>query len=117
MDFSFFVAFAKPAVWIALLLLWTAKQGRSTQIQCRDPGVPENGYRHGEAFLEGHSVTFGCNEGFDLYGDWRLACVRDRREVQSREIALRWNGTLPRCLARTLQQSGKAAYYTRFTYY
>ncbi|XP_019639146.1 PREDICTED: uncharacterized protein LOC109481108 [Branchiostoma belcheri] len=43
--------------------------------QCPDPGVPDNGYRTGDDFAVGSVVSFGCNDGYVLFGQERLTCI------------------------------------------
>ncbi|XP_078700194.1 uncharacterized protein LOC144926975 isoform X3 [Branchiostoma floridae x Branchiostoma belcheri] len=43
--------------------------------QCPDPGVPDNGYRTGDDFAVGSVVSFGCNDGYVLFGQERLTCM------------------------------------------
>lgn len=91
-------------IWIALLLLWPARfvcrsQGHQ---YCGDPGVPANGYRRGDRFETGYSVTFGCNEGFVLNGSGNLTCVY----VALSSGAVHWDSEPPRCVLPLLR-SGK----------
>ena len=88
-------------IWIALLLLWPARfvcrsQGHDG---CGDPGVPANGYRRGDRFEAGYSVTFGCNEGFVLNGSGNLTCVY----VALSSGAVHWDGEPPRCVLPLLR--------------
>ncbi|KAI8487906.1 hypothetical protein Bbelb_343540 [Branchiostoma belcheri] len=58
---------------------------------CFDPGVPENGFRHGDIFTVASVVTFGCNDGFTLKGQEKLNCMSGYQSA--------WNGPLPTCKA------------------
>ena len=41
---------------------------------CQDPGVPYNGNRSGDDFRHAKSVTFRCNEDYELEGEATISC-------------------------------------------
>jgi len=42
---------------------------------CEDPGVPENGIRRGNTFIDGDSVEYFCNRNYSLIGSSVIRCV------------------------------------------
>ncbi|XP_073244344.1 sushi, von Willebrand factor type A, EGF and pentraxin domain-containing protein 1-like isoform X3 [Porites lutea] len=66
---------------------WSASVPRCIAI-CPDPGVPSNGSRIGDNFLDGQTVAFRCDQGHTLIGSQVLRCV-----------AGKWNGVSPKCRA------------------
>ncbi|CAH3175599.1 unnamed protein product [Porites lobata] len=66
---------------------WSASIPRCFAI-CPDPGVPANGSRIGNDFLDGQTVAFRCDQGHTLIGSQVLQCV-----------AGKWNGVSPKCKA------------------
>ncbi|KAM7451141.1 hypothetical protein ABFA07_001207 [Porites harrisoni] len=66
---------------------WSASVPRCFAI-CPDPGVPANGTRIGNDFLDGQTVAFRCDQGHTLIGSQVLQCV-----------AGKWNGVSPKCKA------------------
>ncbi|CAH3021429.1 unnamed protein product, partial [Porites evermanni] len=66
---------------------WSASVPRCIAI-CPDPGVPANGSRIGNDFLDGQTVAFRCDQGHTLIGSQVLQCV-----------AGKWNGVSPKCKA------------------
>ena len=42
--------------------------------QCEDPGIPVNGYRLGDEFLEGRKVSYKCKAGYWLNGTAEPVC-------------------------------------------
>ncbi|XP_020601452.1 complement receptor type 1-like isoform X4 [Orbicella faveolata] len=55
---------------------------------CLDPGIPVNGNRIDNDFLDGQTVAFGCQPGHTLIGSQVLRCV-----------AGKWDNDLPECKA------------------
>ncbi|XP_048587222.1 limulus clotting factor C-like isoform X2 [Nematostella vectensis] len=56
---------------------------------CTNPGKPRNGYRHGNDFSDGMTVSFSCRVGLDLIGRERITCSGGT-----------WNGRKPKCKRR-----------------
>ncbi|XP_067016859.1 C4b-binding protein alpha chain-like isoform X1 [Acropora muricata] len=69
--------------------LWTGQQPTCQAIGCRDIDVlpPENGKRVGNDFSVGSTVTYSCNQGYELIGDIVLTCQTDRQ----------WSRMVPIC--------------------
>ena len=44
------------------------------RVLCNEPAPPKNGYRIGSKFEEGKSVTYKCNEGYNLQGPTVRVC-------------------------------------------
>ena len=53
---------------------------------CPDPGVPVNGNRIGNSFIDGQTVAFNCQPGYTLIGSQVLRCV-----------AGNWDDDIPKC--------------------
>ena len=53
---------------------------------CQDPGVPANGQRLHDDFMDGKEVTFKCNKNFDLVGNDKIRCNDGV-----------WSSTTPEC--------------------
>lgn len=60
---------------------------------CEDPGVPANGRRIGDRFINGVSVEFTCHENYSLIGSSTIRCLGGR-----------WSSTLPECKGIKLKQ-------------
>lgn len=59
-----------------------------TEVQCDNPGSPDNGYMQGtEPFKAGDVVQFNCNNEFMMEGQPIIACQDNGR----------WSGPLPKC--------------------
>lgn len=59
------------------------------EVQCEQPGVPENGYMQGTGpFKAGDVVQFNCNPDFMMEGQPIIACQDNSR----------WSGPLPKCV-------------------
>ena len=54
---------------------------------CNEPTPPENGYLIGSEFWEGKSVTYKCNEGYELQGPTVRVC----------DGSGEWTGEEPTC--------------------
>ncbi|XP_019639108.1 PREDICTED: CUB and sushi domain-containing protein 1-like, partial [Branchiostoma belcheri] len=67
-----------------------------TGFPCPDPGVPNNGYRTGDDFAVGSVVSFGCNDGYVLFGQERLTCMSGDMRY--------WNFSPPDCKGGPNQQ-------------
>lgn len=63
---------------------------------CPDPGVPSNGSRIGNNFLDGQTVAFRCDQGHALVGSQVLRCV-----------AGKWDGVSPKCKGIIFALEGK----------
>ena len=53
---------------------------------CEDPGVPENGIRRGNTFIDGDSVKYFCNRNYSLIGSSVIRCVKGK-----------WSSAVPIC--------------------
>lgn len=59
------------------------------EVQCDNPGVPDNGYMQGTGpFKAGDVVQFNCNPEFMMEGQPIIACQDNSR----------WSGPLPKCV-------------------
>lgn len=59
------------------------------EVQCDDPGAPENGYAQGSApYRAGDVVQLNCNPEFMMQGQPIIACQESGR----------WSGGLPKCV-------------------
>ncbi|XP_038046894.1 sushi, von Willebrand factor type A, EGF and pentraxin domain-containing protein 1-like isoform X1 [Patiria miniata] len=58
-------------------------------VSCSEPSPPLNGRRIGDDFRLTESVSFECNEGYDLIGERTIKCNLGE-----------WLGEIPRCRAR-----------------
>ncbi|XP_059839979.1 CUB and sushi domain-containing protein 3 [Hypanus sabinus] len=54
---------------------------------CMDPGIPVNGYRHGQDFSIGSTVAFSCESGYTISHEEPLMCEKNHW----------WNHPLPTC--------------------
>ncbi|XP_028834623.1 CUB and sushi domain-containing protein 3-like isoform X3 [Denticeps clupeoides] len=54
---------------------------------CLDPGIPVNGFRHGQNFAIGSTVMFGCEPGYRLSHEEQLVCEKNHW----------WSHPLPTC--------------------
>ncbi|KRT86349.1 hypothetical protein AMK59_1061, partial [Oryctes borbonicus] len=58
------------------------------EVQCDNPGIPENGYIQGTGpFKAGDVVQFNCNTDYMMEGQPIIACQDNGR----------WSGPLPKC--------------------
>ena len=53
---------------------WNSPPPNCTHIDCNDPGIPDNGERHGNDFSYNATVSFTCNNGYELSGYQMLTC-------------------------------------------
>ena len=66
--------------------------------RCPDPGVPEHGSREGNFFGVGYSVTFSCDNNYELLGQTTLQCV-----FGSGGAPPRWSGVTPACVCSRMR--------------
>ena len=59
-------------------------------VDCRDPGVPANGFKWLVNTFLGSVVTYSCNVGFALTGDAQRVC----------QVSGNWSGSLPTCVSK-----------------
>ena len=57
------------------------------------PNAPSNGQQSGSGTTFGSTVTFTCNQGYNLQGDSRRTCMADGQ----------WNGSAPTCSRKLLR--------------
>lgn len=76
-----------------LILCAILNQTSSSTYYCNDPGTPSNGYRNGNNFAIGKSVTFGCDENYQLFGEQTITCIQDKNYVD-------WSDYTPVCLGK-----------------
>lgn len=62
---------------------------------CSEPGIPGNGSRTGDNFLHSSSVSFTCDQGFDLQGEKSITCTDGT-----------WSNTRPRCKVVSCEDPG-----------
>ena len=67
----------------------------TSEIQCPDPGVPQNGRRLGDTFDVGSSVLFNCSDGFQRDGMSVLLCLPNGT----------WSHPTPTCFLPTTSNS------------
>ncbi|XP_015755086.1 PREDICTED: sushi, von Willebrand factor type A, EGF and pentraxin domain-containing protein 1-like isoform X4 [Acropora digitifera] len=60
--------------------------GRTCFKKCADPGIPLNGARYGKQFFHQRRVSFSCNRGYTLVGNFSMSCQEGE-----------WNSALPQC--------------------
>ncbi|XP_074621677.1 sushi, von Willebrand factor type A, EGF and pentraxin domain-containing protein 1-like isoform X2 [Acropora palmata] len=60
--------------------------GRTCFKKCADPGIPLNGKRYGKQFFHQRRVSFSCNRGYTLVGNFSMSCQEGE-----------WNSALPQC--------------------
>ncbi|KAJ8033062.1 CUB and sushi domain-containing protein 2 [Holothuria leucospilota] len=60
---------------------------KTVDFVCQDPGIPANGYRHGNRFYFGDEVLFSCQEGYTLAGASKTGLTDPTTEVSSAEYA------------------------------
>ena len=53
---------------------WSSPPPNCTHIDCNDPGIPDNGVRHGDDFSYNATISFTCNNGYELSGYQMLTC-------------------------------------------
>jgi len=54
---------------------WQGVEPTCSKQVCGDPGVPDWGRRNGESFEYGDSVTFTCDEGYQMRGSSTITCT------------------------------------------
>ena len=59
-----------------------------TIVECDDPGEPVNGYKMGNNFTYGSTVTFSCDAGYELQGNKTALCQANGQ----------WSSNIPLCL-------------------
>ncbi|XP_055918542.1 sushi, von Willebrand factor type A, EGF and pentraxin domain-containing protein 1-like, partial [Eupeodes corollae] len=68
---------------------WALPFPTCVEVQCDDPGAPENGYAQGSApYRAGDVVQLNCNPEFMMQGQPIIAC----------QDSGRWSGGLPKCV-------------------
>ena len=53
---------------------WNATAAVCEVVNCSDPGIPDNGQRHGESFEYEANITFSCDNGYNLIGSKSISC-------------------------------------------
>ncbi|KAI4468144.1 complement component-related sushi domain-containing [Holotrichia oblita] len=67
---------------------WATPYPTCVEVQCDNPGIPENGYIQGTGpFKAGDVVQFNCNTDYMMEGQPIVACQDNGR----------WSGPLPKC--------------------
>ncbi|KMY91033.1 uncharacterized protein LOC6732828 isoform X2 [Drosophila simulans] len=68
---------------------WSAPLPTCVEVQCDNPGAPQNGYAQGSApYRAGDVVQFNCNPEYMMQGQPIIACQDNAR----------WSGGLPKCV-------------------
>uniref|UniRef100_A0A6P4EHA5 LOW QUALITY PROTEIN: uncharacterized protein LOC108042246 n=1 Tax=Drosophila rhopaloa TaxID=1041015 RepID=A0A6P4EHA5_DRORH len=68
---------------------WSAPLPTCVEVQCDNPGAPQNGYAQGSApYRAGDVVQFNCNPEYMMQGQPIIACQDNGR----------WSGGLPKCV-------------------
>ncbi|XP_070537131.1 multiple epidermal growth factor-like domains protein 10 isoform X2 [Ptychodera flava] len=74
---------------------------RGNAVMCDYPGEPENGETLSSTSFpaqDGETVTFVCNDGFDLSGSGTIVCEVVEEGNSTCPSGYRWNDTVPRCV-------------------
>jgi hypothetical protein len=61
-------------------------------VDCRDPGVPRNGYRHGNYYKYDSTINFSCKVQHHLEGAREITCKANGK----------WSAPTPECLGELL---------------
>lgn len=68
---------------------WATPFPTCVEVQCDNPGAPQNGYAQGQApYRAGDVVQFNCNPEYMMQGQPIIACQDNGR----------WSGGLPKCV-------------------
>ncbi|XP_037959565.1 uncharacterized protein LOC119688947 isoform X2 [Teleopsis dalmanni] len=68
---------------------WATPFPTCVEVQCENPGAPQNGYAQGSApYRAGDVVQFNCNPEYMMQGQPIIACQDNGR----------WSGILPKCV-------------------
>ena len=67
----------------------------SSETECGDPGIPENGSRVGSSFHVGAELIYACKPGFILRGSEVLTC-----KIGNRDDEPYWDARVPRCTGK-----------------
>ena len=57
-------------------------------VDCSDPGVPHNGYRHGNHYKYNGTINFSCKQKHHLEGAHEIKCQANGK----------WSAPIPECL-------------------
>ena len=89
---------------------WNVTLPNCTLVNCADPGIPANGVRNGDNFYYNSTITYSCNNGYNLTGTATLTCLSDGT----------WSSPMPTCPPVNCGDSGTPANGTKtgtnFTY-
>ena len=66
---------------------WNITLPNCTLVNCGDPGIPDNGTRIGDNFYYNSTVTYSCNNGYNLTGTAALTCLSSGT----------WSALIPTC--------------------
>ena len=66
---------------------WNVTLPNCTLVNCGDPGIPADGTRNGDNFYYNSSVTYSCNNGYNLTGTTTLTCLSSGT----------WSALIPTC--------------------
>ena len=58
-------------------------------IDCGDPGTPQNGARTGNSFTFESTVSYTCNDGYELQGSATQTCQQTSRWTDQRPVCAR----------------------------
>ena len=84
--------------FIFILSILSAGLGLSySNYYCEDPGIPSNGYRVGNEFSVGHSVSFNCSESYMLVGSETITCIQTHYGAE-------WTDITPVCAGNKSHQ-------------
>eukprot|EP00117_Sycon_ciliatum_P048173 scpid2370/ scgid5761/ Sushi, von Willebrand factor type A, EGF and pentraxin domain-containing protein 1; CCP module-containing protein 22; Polydom; Selectin-like osteoblast-derived protein; Serologically defined breast cancer antigen NY-BR-38 len=78
---------------------WSGFAPICAEIDCGDPGVPDNGERRGDRFTYEQSVSYTCNAGYMLRGSTSQECL----------VSSQWSGQRPVCVRVTCANPGQPA--------
>ena len=84
--------------FIFILSILSAGLGLSySTYYCEDPGIPSNGYRVGNEFSVGYSVSFNCSEDYMLVGSETITCIQTYYGAE-------WTDITPVCAGKSHQK-------------
>ena len=66
---------------------WSDELPYCNVLNCTDPGVPSNGDRNGNSFLNGSELYFECDDSYTLEGPESITCYRGT-----------WSDPIPQCV-------------------
>lgn len=75
---------------------WSGSDPTCELVDCGYPGIPYNGYRHGNYYKYNSTISFSCKSKHHLEGAHEVKCLANGK----------WSAPLPECLARSCGNPG-----------